>query len=107
MRHLIRWLVWALALILLAFALVQTWYAAHIWWWREHPPRETAFMATRLAELRERRPDARLAYVWSPTDPIPGQLNRAMIPPEDPRSADHEGSAREGIEPPPAGTNPK
>ncbi len=98
MRRLARWLVWALALILLAFVLVQTWYAAHIWWWREHPPRETAFMATRLAELRERRPDARLAYAWVPYERISVQLKRAMIAAEDARFVDHEGFDWEGIE---------
>src|SRR5258706_5582397 len=98
MRRLARWLAWALALILLAFVLVQMWYAAHIWWWREHPPRETAFMATRLAELRERRPDARLAYQWVPYERISVQLKRAMIAAEDATFVDHEGFDWEGIQ---------
>jgi monofunctional glycosyltransferase len=98
MRHLFRWLVWVLALLVAAFALLQTWYAAHIWWWREHPPRETAFMAQRLAELRERRPDARLAYQWVPYARISVELKRAMIAAEDAKFVDHEGFDWEGIQ---------
>ena len=76
MRHLGRWLLWTFALLAAAFILLQGWYAAHIWWWREHAPRETAFMAMRLAELQERRPDARLAYRWVGYDGISVALKR-------------------------------
>jgi monofunctional biosynthetic peptidoglycan transglycosylase len=93
-----RWLLWALALLCAAFVLVQAWYAAHIWWWRDHPPRETAFMAMRLAELRERRPDARLAYHWVPYERISVELKRAMIAAEDAKFVDHEGFDWEGIQ---------
>src|SRR5258708_28538740 len=55
-------------------------------------------MATRLAELRERRPDARLAYAWVPYERISVQLKRAMIAAEDARFVDHEGVDWEGIE---------
>ncbi len=98
MRRLIRWLVWGLALALAAFALLQAWYAAHIWWWRDHPPRETAFMAMRLKDLRERRPDARLAYHWVTYERISVELKRAMIAAEDARFVDHEGFDWEGIQ---------
>jgi monofunctional glycosyltransferase len=93
-----RWLLWALALLCAAFVLVQARYAAHIWWWRDHPPRETAFMAMRLAELRERRPDARLAYHWVPYERISVELKRAMIAAEDAKFVDHEGFDWEGIQ---------
>ena len=98
MRHVLRWLLWALALLLASFVLLQAWYAVHIWWWRDHPPRETAFMAMRLAELRERRPDARLAYQWVPYERIAVELKRAMIAAEDAKFVDHEGFDWEGIE---------
>jgi monofunctional biosynthetic peptidoglycan transglycosylase len=98
MRHVLRWLVWALALLLGAFVLLQGWYAAHIWWWRDHPPRETAFMALRLTELHERRPDARLAYQWVPYERISLELKRAMIAAEDARFVDHEGFDWDGIQ---------
>jgi len=98
MHRLGRWLLWGCALLLAAFVLLQGWYAAHIWWWRDHPPRETAFMATRLAELRERRPDARLAYRWVPYERISVELKRAMIAAEDAKFVDHEGFDWEGIQ---------
>jgi monofunctional biosynthetic peptidoglycan transglycosylase len=98
MRRLSRWLPWVAALLALAFALLQAWYAIHIWWWRDHPPQETAFMANRLAELRERRPDARLAYRWVPYQRISVELKRAMIAAEDAKFVDHEGFDWEGIE---------
>jgi monofunctional biosynthetic peptidoglycan transglycosylase len=98
MRVLARWLLWAVGLLIAAFALLQAWYAAHIWWWRDHPPRETAFMEARLAELRKQRPDVRLAYVWVPYERISGQLKRAMIAAEDAKFVDHEGFDWEGIQ---------
>jgi monofunctional glycosyltransferase len=98
MRLLIRWLLWGFALVVAAFVLLQGWYAAHIWWWREHPPQETAFMAARLAELRERRPDARLAYRWVPYERISIELKRAVIAAEDAKFVDHEGFDWEGIQ---------
>ena len=98
MRVLVRWLLWAVGLLIAAFALLQAWYAAHIWWWRDHPPRETAFMEARLAELRKQRPDTRLAYVWVPYERISGHLKRAMIAAEDAKFVDHEGFDWEGIQ---------
>jgi len=98
MRVLVRWLLWAVGLLIAAFALLQAWYAAHIWWWRDHPPRETAFMEARLAEVRKHRPDARLAYVWVPYERISVELKRAMIAAEDARFVDHEGFDWEGIQ---------
>ncbi|HEY2967794.1 MAG TPA: monofunctional biosynthetic peptidoglycan transglycosylase [Casimicrobiaceae bacterium] len=98
MRHLGRWLLWTFALLAAAFILLQGWYAAHIWWWREHAPRETAFMAMRLAELHERRPDARLAYRWVAYDRISIELKRAVIAAEDAKFVEHEGFDWEGIQ---------
>jgi len=98
MRVLVRWLLWAVGLLIAAFALLQAWYAAHIWWWRDHPPRETAFMEARLAEVRKHRPDARLAYVWVPYERISVELKRAMIAAEDAKFVDHEGFDWEGIQ---------
>ena len=98
MRHLLRWLLWALALSLVAFVILQGWYAVHIWWWRDHPPRETAFMAMRLTELHERRPDARLAYQWVAYERISTELKRAMIAAEDAKFVDHEGFDWDGIQ---------
>jgi monofunctional biosynthetic peptidoglycan transglycosylase len=98
MRRMTRWVLRALALLLAVFALVLAWHAAQIWWWRDHPPRETAFMAARLTELRATRPDARLAYVWVPYARISAELKRAMIAAEDAKFVDHEGFDWEGIQ---------
>jgi monofunctional biosynthetic peptidoglycan transglycosylase len=97
MRRLIHWVLWTLAIALAAFVLLQAWYAAHIWWWRDHPPQETAFMAMRAKELRARAPEARIAYRWVPYERISAELKRAMIAAEDAKFVDHEGFDWEGI----------
>jgi monofunctional biosynthetic peptidoglycan transglycosylase len=55
-------------------------------------------MTLRLAELHDRRPDARLAYQWVPYRQISVELKRAMIAAEDARFVDHEGFDWEGIQ---------
>src|SRR5438094_7646073 len=81
-----------------ALALLQLWYAAHIWWWRDHPPQQTAFMSVRLAELRAIRPDARTQYVWVPYQRISVNLKQAMIAAEDAKFVEHEGFDWDGIQ---------
>jgi monofunctional biosynthetic peptidoglycan transglycosylase len=98
MRAAVRWLLWVVSAALLAFVALQLWYFAHIWWWRDHPPRETAFMAQRLHELRERNPQAKLQYVWVPYDRISISLKRAMIAAEDAKFVEHEGFDWDGIQ---------
>jgi len=98
MRIVLRWLLWAVSLAFLAFALLQAWYAAHIWWWRDHPPRETAFMELRLAELDRVGSRARLQYVWVPYQRISVNLKRAMIAAEDAKFVEHEGFDWDGIQ---------
>jgi monofunctional biosynthetic peptidoglycan transglycosylase len=98
MRLALRWAIRAMLVLLTAFVLLQLWYAAHIWWWRDHPPRETAFMSVRLAELKKINPGARLQYVWVPYQRISAQLKRAMIAAEDARFVEHEGFDWEGIQ---------
>jgi len=97
-RTTVRWLLWAVSAALLAFVALQVWYLAHIWWWRDHPPRETAFMAQRLHELREHNPQARLQYAWVPYDRISVHLKRAMIAAEDAKFVEHEGFDWDGIQ---------
>src|SRR6478752_5839329 len=92
MRSAVRWVVIAFALTLLAFVCLQ------LWWWRDHAPRETAFMALRLSELREKDPQARLQYTWVPYDRISVNLKRAMIAAEDAKFVEHEGFDWEGIQ---------
>lgn len=98
MREALRWAVRATLVLLAAFLLLQLWYAAHIWWWRDHPPRETAFMAARLDEMKKARPAARLQYAWVPYQRISANLKRAMIAAEDARFVEHEGFDWEGIQ---------
>jgi monofunctional biosynthetic peptidoglycan transglycosylase len=98
MRTALRWLLWAVSAALLAFVGLQLWYFAHIWWWRDHAPRETAFMAQRFNELRERNPKVQLQYVWVPYNRISVNLKRAMIAAEDAKFVEHEGFDWDGIQ---------
>ncbi|HEV3240348.1 MAG TPA: monofunctional biosynthetic peptidoglycan transglycosylase [Casimicrobiaceae bacterium] len=98
MGYLRRWLLWTLALVVAALVLLQAWYAVHIWWWRDHPPRETAFMALRIGEIRAARPQARLAYSWVPYERISVEIKRAMIAAEDAKFVEHEGFDWDGIQ---------
>jgi len=98
MRSVGRWLLWTFALATAALVLLQGWYAAHILWWRDHPPRETAFMAKRISDIRAEHPDAHVTYTWVPYDRISIELKRAMIAAEDARFVEHEGFDWDGIQ---------
>ena len=55
--------------LLALVAVVVLWHAyvaVKILWWRDHAPRETAFMSQRLSELRTKDPNARLRYEFVP-----------------------------------------
>ena len=82
----------------LAVVLVHLYFAAMITWWRDHPPRETSFMAERMRELERKSPGAPLRYQFVPYERIAVSLKRAMIAAEDARFVDHEGFDWEGIE---------
>ena len=92
-----RWLTWTLAIAAAAIVLVLGWYAAHILWWRDHAPGETAFMAMRAAEQREHGKPVRRSYQWVPYERISPALKRAMIAAEDAKFVDHEGFDWDGI----------
>ena len=93
-----RWLVGlAVALVAAVFAL-NLWFAAHIYWWRDHPVGETSFMAWRMDELRAKDPKAQLKYNWVAYDRISGNLKRAMVAAEDAKFVDHEGFDWDGIQ---------
>ena len=89
------WAAGALAIALLAW---HAYVATVIWWWRDHPPRETAFMSYRMSELREKNPRAELHYRFVPYDRISTSLKRAMIAAEDSRFVEHEGFDWDGIQ---------
>ena len=92
-----RWVARALVALLALFVLVQAWFAAQVLWVRWQPPRETAFMAQRLAELREKDPKATIKFQWVPYARISTNLKRAVIAAEDAKFLDHEGFDWEGI----------
>ena len=97
-RRLLRIALWLFAAL---FALILAWqasFAARIWWWRDHNPDLTAFMASRLDRLREKDPKAALQHQWVPYQRISVQLKRAIISAEDGKFLDHEGFDWEAIQ---------
>src|SRR6059058_400963 len=94
----VRLIGWAIGGFILALVLLHGYVAATILWWRDHPPRETAFMSSRLAELRAVNPRAELKYRFVPYDRISRELKRAMIAAEDAHFVEHEGFDWEGIQ---------
>jgi monofunctional glycosyltransferase len=98
MRTLLR----ALSAIVLAcvtmFLLAQVYFFGLVLWYAQNPPGRTAFMAYRLGELREIKPDAALRYQWVDYTKISRNLKRAMIAAEDSKFVEHEGFDWEGIQ---------
>jgi monofunctional biosynthetic peptidoglycan transglycosylase len=94
----LRLIGWALVAFIATLALLHAYVAVTIWWWRDHPPRETAFMAERLAELRSHNPRAELRYRFVPYERISTSLKRAMIAAEDSHFVEHEGFDWDGIQ---------
>jgi len=92
-----RFVLRGLAALAFLFVLVQAWSAAHVLWYRWQPPGETAFMAQRLAELREKDPKATIRFQWVPYERISTHLKRAVIAAEDAKFLEHEGFDWEGI----------
>ena len=96
-RGILRWLPWVVMAMAAAVVVPQLWFAAHIWWWRDHPVGDTTFMAWRMDELRARNPKAQRRYTWVAYDRISGNLKRAMVAAEDAKFIDHEGFDWDGI----------
>jgi len=98
LKRVLRAFGWLAGALLLALFAWHAYVAATIWWWRDHPPRETAFMASRMSELREKNPKAEIRYRFIPYDRIATSLKRAMIAAEDSRFVEHEGFDWDGIQ---------
>ena len=98
MKRVLRVLGFAAGALLAALIGWHLYVAATILWWRDHPPRETAFMAYRMSELRDKNPKAELRYRFVPYDRIATSLKRAMIAAEDSRFVEHEGFDWDGIQ---------
>ena len=96
-RGIVRWLPWVVVALAAAVVLPQLWFAAHIWWWRDHQVGETTFMAWRMDELHVKNPKAQRRYTWVAYDRISGNLKRAMVAAEDAKFIDHEGFDWDGI----------
>ena len=92
-----RWALTALAALAMVVVLVQAWFATQVLWLRWNPPRETAFMAQRAAELREKNPKAAIRFQWVPYEKISRHLKRAVVAAEDARFVEHAGFDWEAI----------
>lgn len=98
MRRAGRWLKLSLLAILGLFLIWQLWLLGWVLYWKWFNPGTTRFMEIRLAELREKRPDARLEKQWVPYDRISPHLKRAIVAAEDAKFTDHEGFDWDGIQ---------
>ncbi|MDR2837656.1 MAG: monofunctional biosynthetic peptidoglycan transglycosylase [Azonexus sp.] len=88
-------------LLLLCFGLGCLWFLWLFGWvlfWGWVNPGSTSFMELRLAELREKNPQAQLQQQWVPYDRISLHLKRAVIAAEDAKFVDHEGFDWDGIQ---------
>lgn len=98
MKTLGRWLKWSLLGLLGLFLLWQLWLLAWVLLWGWVNPGETKFMEIRLAEMRQKNPQAQLKHQWVPYDRISPHLKRAIIAAEDAKFVDHEGFDWEGMQ---------
>lgn len=89
---------YTLGLLFIVLLLYQGWFAAHIWYWREHNPQTTSFMQARLERLRERDFGAKLKQQWLNYARISDELKRAVIVAEDAKFSEHDGFDWDGIQ---------
>lgn len=90
---------WRLLLLVLGILFAyHVWLAAHIWWWIDHNPAQSAFMETRLEIMQDKNPEAELRHKWVPYEKISGNLKRAVIASEDAKFLQHEGFDWEGMQ---------
>ena len=98
MKTLGRWLRWGLLGALGLFLVWQLWLLGWVLFWGWFNPGETRFMEIRLAELRQKAPQAQLKQQWVPYERISIHLKRAIIAAEDAKFVDHEGFDWEGMQ---------
>ena len=98
MKAIGRWLKLGLLAVIALFLAYQLWLLGWVLFWGWANPGTTRFMEIRLAELREKKPDARLQKQWVPYDRISNHLKRAIIAAEDAKFVDHEGFDWEGMQ---------
>lgn len=92
------WFTRIMLALLAIFMLWNIWILAHVLWWRDHNPAETAFMEEQLVRLQEKNPDAELRHRWVPYNRISGNLKRALVASEDAKFLNHDGFDWEGIQ---------
>ena len=98
MSRLGRWLRRGLLALLALFLLWQLWLLGWVLFWGSFNPGSTRFMEIRLAELREKNPQAQLQQQWLPYERISPHLKRALIASEDAKFVDHEGFDWDGMQ---------
>jgi monofunctional biosynthetic peptidoglycan transglycosylase len=97
-KKLARFVAWLAAAAAAVFLAVQLSYLVRLWWWIDHNPSATAFMAARSGELRAHDPKAKISQQWVPYERISMSLKRAIVVAEDSRFVDHEGFDWDAIE---------
>lgn len=98
MKTALVWLRRGLVTLLAVFAAYQLWLLGWVAYWGRVDPDMTSFMDIRLAELRAKRPEARLAKQWVPYERISPQLKRALVSAEDGKFMQHYGFDWDGIQ---------
>jgi monofunctional biosynthetic peptidoglycan transglycosylase len=98
MKTLARWLRRAALALLGLILLYQLWLFGWVLYWSQFNPGTTRFMEIRLAELREKKPEAQLQKQWVDYNRISPHLKRALIASEDAKFVDHEGFDWDGIQ---------
>ena len=93
-----RWLKRLLWLVLFLLLAWQLWLLGWVLFWGAVNPGMTRFMDIRLAELRQKNPQAVLTQQWLSYERISPHLKRAIIASEDARFVDHEGFDWQGMQ---------
>jgi monofunctional biosynthetic peptidoglycan transglycosylase len=93
-----RALKWAMLALFTLALLWLLWLFSWVMYWGSFNPGTTRFMEIRLAELREKNPQAQLRQQWVAYERISIHLKRAIIAAEDAKFVDHEGFDWEGIQ---------
>jgi monofunctional glycosyltransferase len=89
---------WSLVGLICLVLIWHLWLFGWVLWWNWVDPVETNFQQIRMAELREKKPDAQIRQQWVPYGRISGSLKRAILASEDAKFVDHEGFDWEGIQ---------
>lgn len=93
-----RWLKRGVLAVLAVLFFWQLWLLGWVVFWGWFNPGTTRFMEIRLAELRQKQPDAQLEQQWIAYERISPHLKRAIIAAEDAKFVDHEGFDWDGIQ---------